>query len=77
MARGLFPDGPPLSPWRSWIVAGIWIGLAGLSKYHAALFGVGVIAYLISSRSERKQLTHPAPWIGAGIALAIVSPVII
>lgn len=77
IARALFPDGGPPSPWRTWIVAGFWIGLAGLSKYHAVLFVAGLFTYLISSSQRRTMLLHPAPWVGAIIALLIFSPVIV
>jgi hypothetical protein len=77
IARGLFPEGAPPSPWRIWLTAGIWIGLAGLSKYHAALFVVGLLIYVASSPKRRNLLLHPAPWAGAAIALVIIAPVIV
>jgi len=52
VARALFPADQtraPPSPWQTWIFAGIWIGLAGLSKYHSALFVVGLFVYLVGS----------------------------
>ena len=45
---------PPVSPWRTWLVAGFWIGLAGLSKYHAVLFAAGLLVYLVSAPARRK-----------------------
>jgi hypothetical protein len=77
ISRALFPDSEPPSPWRTWIVAGIWIGLAGLSKYHAVLFVVGLFIYLLSSPTRRIMLRHPAPWVGAAVALFIFTPVIV
>jgi 4-amino-4-deoxy-L-arabinose transferase-like glycosyltransferase len=77
ISRALFPEGEPPSPWRIWIVVGLWIGLAGLSKYHAALFVVGLIVYFVSMPTRRHILYHPAPWVGAAIALIIITPVII
>ncbi len=74
---GLFADHEPPSPWRTWIVTGLWIGLAGLSKYHAVLFVAGLFVFIISSPKRRNLLRHPAPWLGAVIALAIVTPVIV
>jgi Dolichyl-phosphate-mannose-protein mannosyltransferase len=65
------------SQWRTWIIAGLWIGLAGLSKYHAALFVIGLFVYLLTSSKHRTVLLHPAPWVGGTIALAIFTPVII
>jgi hypothetical protein len=81
IARGLFPasenPSPLPSPWQTWLVAGIWIGLAALSKYHALLFAVGLFIYLVTVPARRYILRHPAPWIGAAIALLIASPVFI
>jgi 4-amino-4-deoxy-L-arabinose transferase-like glycosyltransferase len=77
ISRALFPEHEPPSPWQTWIVAGIWIGLAGLSKYHAILFVGGLFIYIVSMPTRRAIILHPAPWIGAAIALVITSPVII
>ena len=77
ISRALFPDSEPPSPWQTWIVAGIWIGLAGLSKYHTVLFVVGLFIYFISLPTRRNMLRHPAPWVGAAIALLIITPVIV
>ncbi len=77
IARALFPHDTPPSPWRTWIIAGIWIGLAGLSKYHAILFVAGLLIFIVSMPRRRNLLRHPAPWVGALIALLIASPVIV
>jgi hypothetical protein len=77
ISRSQFPDREPPSPWFTWIVAGFWIGLAGLSKYHAALFVAGLFIYIVSSPKRRRILIHPAPWVGAVFTLVIISPVII
>ena len=77
LARGLFPAGDPPSPWTTWLLAGLCLGLAGLSKYHAALFALGLIIYLVSVPARRSLLRHPAPWVGALIALIVVSPALI
>jgi hypothetical protein len=77
IARGLFPDAAPISPWRTWLAAGFWTGLAGLSKYHAVLFVAGLFVYLVSAPPRRKVLLHPAPWFGVAIALVMFAPVLI
>ncbi len=77
LSRALFANGEAPSLWRTWIAAGIWIGLAALSKYHAALFVLGLFIFLVSKPARLALLRHPAPWVGGLIALAIVSPVII
>jgi Dolichyl-phosphate-mannose-protein mannosyltransferase len=73
----LFPADAVVSPWRTWLVAGFWFGLAGLSKYHAALTAVGLLLFLASTPTRRKLLLHPAAWVGAIVALAMISPVIV
>ena len=77
LANAFFPAAAPASPWRSWILAGIYLGLASLAKYQAVLFGFGLLLYLVSVPGRRRVLLHPAPWAGALIALAIFSPVLI
>jgi hypothetical protein len=77
LARGLFPAGAPVSPWRTWLGAGVWLGFAALSKYHAVLIGFGLLFYLVSAPERRKILRHPAPWLGAALALLIFTPVLL
>jgi hypothetical protein len=77
IARLLFPADAAVSPWRTWLVGGFWFGLAGLSKYHAALIAVGLLLYLASTPPRWKLLLHPAAWVGAVVALAVISPVLV
>lgn len=77
IARALFPFRAPPSPWWTWLSAGFWIGLAGVSKYHVVLFVVGLLAYVVSAPKRRSLMLSPAPWAGAAVALALVTPVII
>lgn len=77
LSLAMFPRGEQPSPWRTWIIAGVWIGLAGLSKYHAVLFAAGLLIYLASTPARRHMLLHPATWLGAAIAIVIAAPVIV
>lgn len=81
LAKGLFPRAEVSalapSPWLTWTLAGLWLGLAGLSKYHAVLFALGLVVFLLTLPQRRALLRHPAPWLGALIALVIVSPALI
>ena len=77
LANACFADADPPSPWRTWVLAGIWIGLAVLSKFQAVLFGFGVLLFLATVPQRRRLLLHPAPWVGGAIALALFSPVVI
>lgn len=67
----------PWNAWITWIVAGAALGAAGLAKYQAALAGLGVLLFLMTTREGRGLLRHPAPWIGAATAIAVISPVLI
>jgi hypothetical protein len=81
LARGLFPsaeDGSQaVSPYATWLPAGLWLGFAGLSKYHVVLFVLGLFLYLVSAPGRWRILLHPAPWLGAAIALVLVTPVFV
>lgn len=74
----LFFEGPDSrAVWGLWLAVGLSLGLAGLSKYSAALFVVGLLAFLALSPRQRHWFTHPAPYLAALLAAAIVSPVFI
>ena len=64
-----------LDAWR-WPVAGLLIGLAALSKYHALIFAAGMFFFLLTSRSGRRMLAIPGPWLAAFVALVVFSPVL-
>ena len=70
-------DGDTASPWRAWLLAGLWFGLAGLSKYNAVLVALGLVAFVAASPRHRRWLAHPAPYVGALLALVIVMPVLL
>jgi 4-amino-4-deoxy-L-arabinose transferase-like glycosyltransferase len=76
-ARLFFPE-PQEAPsaWRLWLLIGVGLGLAGLSKYSAALTAGGVAAFVLISRDERRWLKHPAPYVSACVAFAMITPVI-
>lgn len=78
LAREFFPKPGDRSPsLANWLIIGTALGLAGLSKYHATLFALGLAVYLVATASGRRALTQPAPWISAVLALALVSPVLV
>ena len=60
----------------SWIILGIFLGLAGLSKYSAILFVPPIILLLIFTNNI-KQLITIKPYICALIAIIFISPVLI
>jgi len=78
LARILFPrEGEAERPWRLWLAAGAWIGLAALSKYQAVTVALGFgLAFLILPEG-RRRLKHPAPYVAKLVAILIVLPVIV
>ncbi len=65
------------SVWLLWIASGVALGLAGLSKYSAALTVLGLLAFVALSPRQRRWLADPAPYVAAAIALALITPVIV
>ena len=74
--RILFSACEPARRRRLWYAAGLTLGLAGLSKYHAVLFALGAAAFLLATH-HRSQLRHSAPWLAVAIAAVTVSPVLV
>jgi hypothetical protein len=60
-----------------WLAAGLAFGLAGLSKYSAVLAPFGLFAFLLGSPRHRPWFWRPEPYLGALVALATFSPVLI
>jgi 4-amino-4-deoxy-L-arabinose transferase-like glycosyltransferase len=65
------------SAWRLWLIVGVGLGLAGLSKYSAVLGAGGLAAFVITTPDQRHWLKHPAPYAAAIVALAMIAPVIL
>ena len=78
-ASRLFFSEPLEAPavWRFWLLVGVGLGLAGLSKYSAVLSAAGLAAFVLLSPRQRRWLKHPAPYVSAGVALAMITPVIL
>lgn len=60
-----------------WAVAGVFAGLAMLSKYHGVFVLAGTFLFLLTSAPHRKWLANPGPYLGAVIALAMFAPVVL
>ncbi|MFO0581910.1 MAG: glycosyltransferase family 39 protein [Anaeromyxobacter sp.] len=87
------PDGPLLSGWAMalyftvraldeeeprWLVlAGAAAGWAMLGKYTGALLLPQILAVLLLDARGRRKLATPWPWLGAVLALALFSPVVV
>ena len=61
--------------WGFWLFAGAGFGLAGLSKYSAALSVAGLAAFVLLAPGQRRWLMHPAPYVAGALALAMTAPV--
>lgn len=59
-----------------WLVAGAAAGLAGASKYSAVLMVPGILLWLALSPGPRAWLRRWQPWAAAGLAVAMVAPVL-
>jgi dolichol-phosphate mannosyltransferase len=62
---------------RAWWFAGISLGLGMISKYSIALLGPVVVAFMVWDPQSRRWWARSAPYVGALLALAVFSPVII
>jgi hypothetical protein len=60
-----------------WLAVGLAVGIALLSKYTALFFGPAILIWLVSVPKMRKWLISPWPYLGAVVAFAIFSPVIL
>jgi hypothetical protein len=62
---------------RWWLAAGLFGGLALLSKFTAVMLVPAVLAFMLVPDWRRRWLTSPAPWLAALIAVAVFSPVLV
>lgn len=60
---------------RDWLWLGLWLGLAGLSKYTAVSLIITVLLALLFSRQYR-QLRSPGPWLALFVGLLLITPVL-
>ena len=75
LTRALESEGKP--PLRDWGLAGLFLGLATLSKFTAVLSLAGVLLYLLTTPSRRRVLATPAPYVAGLVAFIVFSPVLI
>jgi len=61
---------------RWWLAAGLFGGLALLAKYTAILLLPALAAFAIVPDWRKRQLSSPQPWLAAGLAFLIFSPVL-
>ncbi|MDB5137798.1 MAG: glycosyltransferase family 39 protein [Mucilaginibacter sp.] len=62
--------------WLLWILTGICLGLATLSKYHVLFIFAGVFMFVGTNKAQRHWLWHPGPYLAVLITIIIAFPVI-
>lgn len=62
---------------RWWLAAGLFAGLALLSKFTAVMLIPGVVAFVLVPDWRRRWLLSPYPWAAALIAVVVFLPVVI
>ena len=62
---------------RWWLAAGLFAGLALLSKFTAVMLLPAVAAFMLVPDWRRRWLLSPYPWAAAAIAVALFLPVLI
>lgn len=60
---------------RHLYLAAVFIGLAGLTKYNAALFAIGALAMVAATRDLRPLLRNPHLYLAGMVTLACLTPV--
>ena len=76
LARVFFaPDRRSAPLW--WLLAGVYAGLAMLSKYHGVFLFAGAGLFLIADSRRRFWLATPWPYAAGLVALLIFSPVLV
>jgi 4-amino-4-deoxy-L-arabinose transferase-like glycosyltransferase len=62
---------------RWWLAAGVFAGLALLSKFTAVMLVPAVAAFMLVPSWRRRWLSSPYPWLAALIAVVLFLPVLI
>jgi len=77
LARLFFDRPTPRAALGLWLAAGLWLGLAGLSKYSAILPAVGLLGFVALAPGQRAWLTRLPPYLAALVALALIAPIVV
>src|ERR1700761_7919589 len=62
--------------WLLWIMTGVCLGLATLSKYHVLFIFAGVFLFVGTNKDQRHWLWHPGPYLAVLITLIFAIPVL-
>ena len=69
-------EAPDAAAPRWWLAAGLFAGLALLSKYNAALTLAGAVLVMLSDPAARRQLRLWQPWAAVALVLLLFMPVL-
>ena len=61
---------------RTWLATGVWLGLALLSKFMAAVLPLSIVLWLALAPGQRRWLARPEPYAASAVALLLFAPVI-
>ena len=64
----------PREPGRGWLLVGLVAGIGLETKFTMGLFGLGLAAGLILTKTGRRHLRTPWPWLGGIVALILLAP---
>ena len=59
---------------QGWLLVGLAAGAGLETKHTMGLFGAGLAVALLATQAGRRHLRTPWPWLGGGIALALLLP---
>jgi hypothetical protein len=62
--------------WLLWIMTGVCLGLATLSKYHVLFIFAGVFVFFLTNKEQRHWLWHPGPYLAILITIIFAFPVL-
>jgi hypothetical protein len=60
-----------------WLAAGLFLGLALLSKFHGFFLAAGAVLFVLTCREQRHWLWRRGPYLGVLVAAVVFSPVLI
>ena len=61
--------------WSDWLLLGLAIGLAGLSKYTSVTLAISIVLIMLA-RNGWRGLFRPGLWLAGSVALVVIGPVL-
>lgn len=76
VSEAVFPRDPIRTQLGRWLLVGLALGGALLSKYHGVLLPAGVVLYAAVTPGARRLLWSPGPYLAVAVGFAVFSPVL-